>query len=122
MTKDQYAQKIREATESLGVYRREFTRARSRLASVYCRIEQLQAAMDAGEFSDLSTVPTKAGEMTDPRVQQLDNLLSLALTYEKSLGLTADSVRKINPDVFAKDDKQTADPFAALAFPARRSG
>ena len=119
MTKDQYAQKIRETTESLGVYRREFVRAR--LASVYYRIEQLQAAMDAGEFSDLSTVPTKMGEMTDPRVQQLDSLLSLALTYEKALGLTADSVRKINPDVFAKNEK-SVDPFAALAFPARRSG
>lgn len=121
MTQNQYVQKIREYTESLGVYRKEFIRTRSRLATIYRRIEEMQRAMDAGVFSDLDTVPTKAGEMTDPRVQQLDSLLALALTYEKALGMTAESIRKINPDIFAKDEKP-ADPFAALAFPRRSTG
>lgn len=114
MTYAQYLHKIREATESLGVYRAEFIRARSRLASVYVRIENLQRAMDSGEISDLDTVPTKAGEMTDPRVQQLDRLLDLALAYEKSLGLTADAVRKLNPEIFAPKDDKPQDPFMRM--------
>lgn len=114
MTYEQYMYKIRDATQKLGVYREEFLRARSRLAAVYVRIETMQRAMDAGEFSDMDTVPTKAGEMTDPRVQQLDSLLNLALNYEKALGLTADSVRKINPEIFAPKDDKPADPFVRM--------
>lgn len=120
MTKDQYLHKIRQACESLGVYRVEFSRARVRLAAVYVRIEQLQALFDSGELSDESATDTKMGPVSDPRLQRLDILYEKALALEKSLGLTADSARKILPDIFTKDDSP-ADPFAAV-FAKRSAG
>ena len=120
MTKDQYLHKIRQACESLGVHRVEFSRARVRLAAIYVRIEQLQSLFDSGELSDLDTIELKVGPVSDPRLQRLDILYEKALALEKSLGLTADSARKILPDIFAKDES-AADPFAAM-FGKRSAG
>ena len=122
MTAEQYQKEIRRAEKSLGVFRPEFTRARVRLADIYVRIEMLQKAFEAGEFGFTTIVQTKAGEteIIDPHMAELDALNSQALTYEKALGLTAESVRKILPDIFAPEEKQSKDPFANL-FNGRRS-
>lgn len=120
MTYERYMDEIRKAEEGLGVFRREFVRARSRLARVYVRIDELQALLNSGELSDESATDTKMGPVPDPRLARLDILYEKALALEKSLGLTADSVRKFNPEIFAKDEKP-ADPFANL-FARRDAG
>ena len=113
MTAAKYMEKIRIAEQGLGVYRAEFTRTRVRLADIYVRIEQLQTAFENGEFGFTTIIETKNGEqeIIDPHIIELDTLNSQALTYEKALGLTADSVRKINPDIFALKET-TKDPLS----------
>ena len=119
MNAKEYQNKIREAEMGLGVYRVEFTRTRVRLADIYVRIEQLQKAFENGEFQFTTIVQTKNGEMevTDPHIVELDRLNDQALAYEKALGLTAESVRKINPEIFAPEEKE---PTSPLAFALRK--
>lgn len=116
-----YQDKIRKAEKSLGVYRQEFAQTRVRLADIYVRIELLQKAFEAGEFSFTTFVQTKNGEqeITDPHILELDALNNQALAYEKALGLTADSIRKINPDFFTAKDDEAASP---LAYALRKLG
>lgn len=120
MDRDDYLHEIRKACIGLGVYRVEFSRARVRLANLYVRIAKLQALIDAGELTDESAFDTKMGPVSDPRLQRLDTLYEKALALEKALGLTADAVRKINPEIFAKDEAP-ADPFAVM-FGKRNAG
>ena len=98
MNAKQYQNKIREAENGLGVYRVEFAQTRVRLADIYVRIEQLQKAFENGEFQFTTIVQTKNGEM-------------------EALGMTADSVRKINPEIFAPEEKEPSSP---LAFALRK--
>ena len=102
MTEKMYLDAIGKATKSLGVFRVEFSRTRCRLARVYWRIECLQKAQDRGEFGETRITETKSGEMeqVDPHIQELDRLYELALKYETALGLTADSMKKLNEAVF----------------------
>ena len=113
MTADEYQKRIRKATQGLGVYRQEFSRTRARLADIYVRIEQLQKSFDAGDFTFTTDVETKNGtqEIIDPHIMELDNLNSQALAYEKALGLTAESVRKIIPDIFSPKESSN-DPLS----------
>lgn len=103
MNEKAYRGAIEKHTRGLGIYRKEFTRTRCRLAQIYCRIEQLNRAFEAGEFSTTTITYTKNGEVevVDPHVQELDRLNDQALSYEKALGLTADSARKLREDIFA---------------------
>lgn len=103
MTEKKYRDMIGEACKSLGVYRLEFSRTRCRLAQIYVRIEELEKARQAGEFTTTTVSVTRNGEteVIDPHIQELDRLNDQALSYEKALGLTADSVRKIREDVFS---------------------
>lgn len=114
MTAEKYQEKIRDAERGLGVYRQEFVNTRVRLADIYVRIEILQKAFENGEFQFTTIVQTKNGEMevTDPHIVELDRLNDQALAYEKALGLTAESVRKINPDIFAPEEKMPSSPLA----------
>ena len=113
MTAAQYQDKIRTAEKGLGVYRPEFTQTRVRLADIYVRIELLQKAFENNEFQFTTTIETKNGEqeIIDPPLGELDNLNSQALAYEKALGLTPESVRKINPDIFAPQETPS-DPLS----------
>ena len=119
MNAKEYMNKIREAEKGLGVYRVEFAQTRVRLADIYVRIDQLQKAFENGEFQLTTFVQTKNGEMevTDPHIVELDRLNDQALSYEKALGLTAESVRKINPEIFAPEEKEPSSP---LAFALRK--
>jgi len=103
VTEKKYRDMIGEACKSLGVYRLEFSRTRCRLAQIYVRIEELEKARQAGEFTTTTVSVTRNGEteVIDPHIQELDRLNDQALSYEKALGLTADSVRKIREDVFS---------------------
>ena len=120
MDATEYQKRIRKATQSLGVYREEFVRTRSRLADIYVRIELLQKAFERGEFQFTTFVQTKNGEqeVTDPHIIELDTLNNQALAYEKALGLTAESARKILPDLFTSQE-EAASP---LAVALRRIG
>ena len=113
MTREQYMVEIRRACQSLGVYRVEFSRTRCRLAEIYVRIEELNRGLKNGEFFTTCISHSRNGdvEVVDPHIQELDRLNDQALTYEKALGLTADSVRKINEEAFAP--KKESDPIAA---------
>lgn len=110
MDEKAYRGAIEKHTKSLGVYRLEFTRTRCRLAQIYVRIEQLNRAYQAGEFETTIVMEGKNGpiEMVDPHVQELDRLNDQALTYEKALGLTADSARKLRDDIFAPPKEKDA--------------
>ena len=103
MDEKTYRGAIEKHTKGLGVYRLEFTRARCRLAQIYVRIEQLNRAFQAGEFETTCITQGKNGpvEIVDPHIQELDRLNDQALAYEKALGLTADSARKLREDIFA---------------------
>ena len=101
MTIKAYRDKIVEACKSLGVYRIEFTRTRDRLARTYLRIEQLTNAI-GDRFPELA-------EMESPMIKELNRQYEQALSCEKALGLTAESARKINENVFAPE---VVDPFA----------
>lgn len=113
MNAAQYQDKIRTAEKGLGVYRAEFTQTRVRLADIYVRIELLQKAFEAGEYQFTTIIETKTGEqeIIDPHIVELDNLNSQALAYEKALGLTPESVRKINPEIFDKKEAPS-DPLS----------
>ncbi len=113
MTEKAYRDAIEKATKSLGVYRIEFTRTRVRLAKIYCRIERLQKALEAGDFDVIIYDDDKP--KLDPRMAELDRLNDQALTYEKSLGLTADGCKKLRDDMFAKERKPDDPLSAALA-------
>lgn len=116
MTEKMYLDAIGKATKSLGVFRVEFSRTRCRLARVYWRIEQLQKAQDRGEFGETRITETKSGEMeqVDPHIQELDRLYELALKYENALGLTAESLKKLNETLL--DGKADADDPLTRAF------
>ena len=116
MTEKVYYNKIEAATRSLGVYRQEFTRTRQRLARLYVRIEELDRALAAG-FLETVTTDEKGKTDISPEVKELDRLNDQALAYERALGLTADSVRKINENIFTP---QTTDAFAAQLINLRR--
>lgn len=111
MTEKMYREAIRKATQSLGLYRAEFSRTRCRLAQIYVRIEALQKALEEGEFSTTRITATKAGELEqiDPHITELDRLNDQALAYEKALGLTADGARKLNEAIFSKKDEGSGD-------------
>ena len=111
MDEKTYRGHIEKHTKSLGVYRKEFTRTRCRLAQIYVRIEQLNRAFQNEEFYTTCVTQGKNGpiEIVDPHVQELDRLNDQALTYEKALGLTADSARKLREDIFAPPKE--ADPL-----------
>ena len=118
MTEKVYQNKIEAATRSLGVYRLEFTRTRQRLARIYVRIEELDRALAAGDLETVTTDEKGKSDIT-PEVKELDRLNDQALAYERALGLTADSVRKINENIFTP---QTTDAFASqLAMIRRRA-
>lgn len=108
MTEKAYRDKIIEATKSLGVYRQEFTRTRARLARIYVRIEKLDRQLQDGDI-DTEAEDSKGKRTVSSEVQELDRLNDQALAYERALGMTADSVRKINDAIFAPKD---VDPFA----------
>lgn len=122
MTAAQYQDKIRKAEKSLGVFRTEFAQTRVRLADIYVRIEMLQKAFEAGDFGFTTVITTKNGkqEIVDPHMAEMDSLNAQALIYEKALGLTADSVRKIVPEIFDKS-AVPADPFTNI-FSKRNAG
>lgn len=109
MTEKAHRDKITERTKSLGTYRPEFTRTRTRLAQIYVRIEQLTRALEDGDFATTQVTQTKSGEMVtiDPHITELDRLNDQALAYEKALGLTADSARKLREDIFAPQQEDT---------------
>ena len=119
MNAQMYQTKIREAEHGLGIYRVEFAQTRVRLADIYVRIELLQKTFENGEFQFTTIVQTKNGEMevVDPHIVELDRLNDQALAYEKALGLTAESVRKMNPEIFAPEEKGPSSP---LAFALRK--
>lgn len=104
-----YLKRIRDAEQSLGVYRAEFVRTRARLARIYVRIEELDRQLQDGEVETVIT-DDKGKQLISPAVAELDRLNDQALSYERALGLTADSVRKINENIFAPAE---VDPFAA---------
>ena len=61
---------------------------------------------------------TRTRAVVSPEVAELDRLNDQALKYEQALGMTADSVRKINDNIFSPEN---TDPFAQrLAALARR--
>ncbi len=101
MTVKEYRNKIGEACKSLGVHRIEFTRARDRLARTYVRIEELTKAVD-GRVPELAAYES-------PLLKELNRQYDQALSLERALGLTADSAKKINENVFTPE---TVDPFA----------
>ncbi len=101
VTIKEYRNKIGEACKSLGVYRIEFTRTRDRLARTYVRIEELTRAID-------DRLPVLA-ETESPLLKELNRQYDHALALERALGLTADSAKKINENVFTPE---TVDPFA----------
>ena len=109
MTELMYLNKITRAERTLGVYRAEFTRTRARLARIYVRIEELDRQLQDGEVETVIT-DDKGKQLISPAVAELDRLNDQALQYERALGLTADSVRKINENVFAPAE---VDPLAA---------
>lgn len=113
MNASKYQEKIRDAEKGLGVYREEFARTRVRLADIYVRIETLQKAFQNGDFQFTTYVQTKNGKMkvTDPHIVELDRLNDQALAYEKALCITAESVRKINPDIFAPKERSPSSPL-----------
>ena len=65
------------------------------------RIEQLTNAI-GDRFPELA-------EMESPMIKELNRQYEQALSCEKALGLTAESARKINENVFAPE---VVDPFA----------
>ena len=116
VTEKAYRDKIRAASQSLGVYRAEFTRTRARLARIYVRIEELDRQLQAGEVDTVIT-DDKGKQAVSPAVAELDRLNDQALAYERALGITADSVRKINESIFAPE---AVDPFARTLSALRK--
>ena len=110
MTEKKYRDMIGEACKTLGVYRIEFSRTRCRLAQIYVRIEELEKARQRGDFQTTIISYSKNGEVEtlDPHIQELDRLNDQALAYEKALGMTADSARKIREDIFAPVKEEDA--------------
>ena len=100
MTERQYRDEIRKASHSLGVYRQEFSRTRVRLAKLYVLMEKLWADLDAADD------PDERGDLEE----RFARLSDKALSCERALGLTADSLRKIREDAFAQTHE---DPLAA---------
>ena len=116
MTERAYRDKIAAAEQALGVYRAEFTRTRARLARIYVRIEDLDRQLQLGEIE--TVISDRSGKrVVSPEVMELDRLNEMALNYERALGLTADSVRKINEQIFAPE---VVDPFAKTLASLRR--
>lgn len=114
MTEKNYRDAIREACVGLGVHRVEFSRTRVRLAKIYMRIELLEKELANEGYAvsrsdeEAAEKKTKSSDGIDPRVTELDRLYDKALAHERALGLTADSVRKINEAAFAPKTQEDA--------------
>lgn len=90
MTERAYRDKLTAASQSLGVYRAEFTRTRSRLAKLYVMMEAIWREYTAAEDpATRAALEDRYGKLSDR-----------ALSCEKALGLTAESLRKIREDAF----------------------
>ena len=101
MTEQGYAREIKRRCQALGVWRDEFEKTQKRLAKIYVRIDDVEAAYEADGRQAIVEHTNKAGAtnlMRNPYLQEIDMLYDQALTYERELGLTAAALKKINED------------------------
>lgn len=89
----------------------EFSRTRVRLSKIYYRIELLEKELAEEGWrvtkdDDAAEGKRKSADGVDPRVTELDRLYDKALMHERALGLTADSVKKINEAAFAPQEQE----------------
>ena len=101
MTERGYVADIRRKCEALGVWRDEFERTQKRLAKIYARIDEAEAAFDEAGRELIVEHTNKAGMtnmVKNPIMTEIDMLYDQALTYEKELGLTAAALKRINEE------------------------
>ena len=115
-TEKGYAQKIRARMKQVNTYRREFELTIERLAKVYMRIQKTEEEFEKSGGATIVKKVTKAGTNWEknPLLQEIDNLGKLALEMEKELGLTPQSLRKVNEVAMPSGrGAEESDPLAA---------
>lgn len=97
-TEDGYRRDLKRKCDALGVWRDEFERAAMRLAKIYVRIDEVEAAFKRSGGRAVIRMEKGGAEKPcrNPYIVELDLLYDQALTYERELGLTAAALRKIN--------------------------
>lgn len=99
--------KVRQAMESLGVYKKEF----DPVISIYCELmEQYQKLTEKYENSGYEFSETTAsGSKKAPIVTTLESLRKDILAYSSQLGLTPAGLKKLKEDL---SDGRNDDPLA----------
>lgn len=111
MTEKGYRQDIIKKCRALGTWRDEFARTCARLAAIYARLDAVEDVyVSSGGDPVVKYTNAKGGEnlVRNPYLVELDGLYMQALTYEKELGLTAASLKKINESALSQEHKKSA--------------
>lgn len=116
------SRRISAACKSLGTYREEFDPIITRLAELSLRRDRALADYEKSGGRAIIKQKNKNGAeylTKNPFLAEVDNVLKMMLELERELGLTPAALKRINEEKLANEKP---DPFAALAFPVRRSG
>lgn len=115
-TQKGFRTQIRARMEQLNVYRREFEMPIRRLADVYWQRAQVEAKLEETGY-EMFTVMTNA--KGDPEVvknqylTELEKLDKRALELERELGMTPNSLKRVNDAAMPQNKTAEEDPLAA---------
>ena len=116
LTEEGYRRDIRRKCDSLDVWRDEFARTMQRLAKIYVRIDEVEAAYVAAGGDPVIMMEKGGAEKPcrNPYLVEIDTLYDQALTYERELGLTAAALKKINETALKTKNGSPMDELAKV--------
>ena len=101
VTKNKWAEKIREQCKAVGTYKPEFETAIAELAEILEQKDKIVKAYKSDGCRSVVPYTNKAGaqNMTaNPLLKQILDLKKIALPYWRDLGLTPAGLKKLNED------------------------
>lgn len=114
-TEKGFREKIRAACRGVGTYREEFESMIHRLAELYVRRESTKDQFRKSGGAAIIMQVNKGGNSyaaKNPLLVEIDFIDKTILEMEKELGLTPQSIRKINEAALGKKPQDENDPLA----------
>ena len=124
-TQKGFRTQIRARMEQLNIYRREFEMPVRRLADVYWRRAKVEEKLTETDFQFFMTVTNAKGDLEvvkNPYLIEIEKLDKQAMELERELGLTPNSLKRINEAAMPNNKAAEEDPLAAALGSMRLLG
>ena len=124
-TQKGFRTQIRARMEQLNVYRREFEMPIRRLADIYWRRARVEEELEKSGYRMFVTMTDGKGEtvaVKNPYLVELEKLDRQALELEREMGMTPNSLKRVNEASMPYQKNAEEDPLAAALGGIRMIG